>query len=35
MKESETMPLNHTTITMEIMEDVMNQLGVIHYKNNS
>ena len=29
-KESETMPLSHTQITMEIMEDVMKQLGVNH-----
>ena len=26
-KESEIMPLSHTQITMEIMEDVMKQLG--------
>ena len=27
-KEGETMPLSHTQITMEIMEDIMKQLGV-------
>ena len=26
-KESEIMPLSHTQITMEIMEDVLKQLG--------
>ena len=31
-KESETMPLSHTHITMEIMKEVMTQLGVTCYK---
>ena len=31
-KESEIMPLSHTHITMEIMEEVMTQLGVTCYK---
>ena len=31
-KESETMTLSHTQITMEIMEDAMKQLGVVCYK---
>ena len=31
-KESEIMPLSHTHITMEIMEELMTQLGVTCYK---
>ena len=31
-KESEVMPLSHTQITMEIVEEVMSQLGVTCYK---
>ena len=31
-KESEVMPLSHTHITMEIMEDILKQLGAINYR---
>ena len=31
-KESEIMPLSHTLITAEIIEDIMEQLGVVCYK---
>jgi hypothetical protein len=31
-KESEIMPLSHTHITMEIMEDILKQLGAINYR---
>ena len=31
-KESEIMPLSHTQITAEIVEDIMTQLGVTCYK---
>ena len=31
-KESEVMPLSHTHITMEIMEDILKQLGPINYR---
>ena len=31
-KESEIMPLSHTQIVVEIMEDVLKQLGAVNYK---
>ena len=31
-KESDIMPLSHTQITMEIMDEVLKQLGAINYK---
>ena len=31
-KESEVMPLSHTWITMEIMEDVLKQLEAVNYR---